>query len=113
MTPEHLSLVATLWKDSEIPCCISVYLFALSLYLAIKSTFDDYLRAKTPHLALLKKGDWIDSVRFNNTSFYCGADDDEAGTTRCMLNVGFRNVKAQGNFEYKLKAIGTTFKLHF
>ena len=47
-------------------------------------------------------------------SFYCGAvDDDEAGTTRCMLNVGFRNVKAQGNFEYKLKAIGTTFKLHF
>ena len=64
-----------------------------------KSTFDDYLRAKTPHLALLKKGDLI---VYDPRTLHCGAANDvEAGSTRCMLNVGFRNVKAQGNFNYK------------
>ncbi len=64
-----------------------------------KSTFDDYLRAKTPHLALLKKGDLI---VYDPRTLHCGAENDvENGSTRCMFNVGFRNVKAQGNFEYK------------
>lgn len=64
-----------------------------------KATFDDYLRNKTPRVALLKAGDL---VCYDPRVLHCGAENQpDSGTVRAMFTVGFRNPRFTKDFGWK------------